>query len=47
MTPQSKTAACGVIPGSHRPGVIWPAKEHDDERFDCVVGGVRFSVHGR
>ena len=31
-----------VIPGSHRPGVIWPAKEHDDERFDCVVEAFDF-----
>eukprot|EP00117_Sycon_ciliatum_P001389 scpid80774/ scgid0099/ Phytanoyl-CoA dioxygenase, peroxisomal; Phytanic acid oxidase; Phytanoyl-CoA alpha-hydroxylase len=23
-----------VIPGSHRPGIIWPAKQHNDERFD-------------
>jgi phytanoyl-CoA hydroxylase len=25
-----------VIPGSHKPGVIWPAKKHDDRRFDCT-----------
>jgi ectoine hydroxylase-related dioxygenase (phytanoyl-CoA dioxygenase family) len=26
-----------VIPGSHAPGVIYPDREHDDERFDCSV----------
>lgn len=26
-----------VIPGSHRHGIIWPHREHDDPRFDCVV----------
>lgn len=26
-----------VLPGSHRPGVIYPDREHDDERFDCAV----------
>ena len=31
-----------IIPGSHRRGVIWPAKEHDDERFDCVVEAFDF-----
>ena len=25
-----------VIPGSHRPGVIYPDREHDDVRFDCA-----------
>ena len=28
-----------VLPGSHRPGVLWPQKEHDDEyheKFDCA-----------
>jgi len=24
-----------VLPGSHAPGVIYPDREHDDERFDC------------
>jgi len=23
-----------VIPGSHKPGVIWPMREHNDPRFD-------------
>jgi phytanoyl-CoA hydroxylase len=26
-----------VLPGSHRPGVIYPDREHDDKRFDCTV----------
>ncbi len=26
-----------ILPGSHRPGVIYPDREHDDERFDCTV----------
>ena len=26
-----------VLPGSHRPGVIYPDREQDDERFDCTV----------
>lgn len=26
-----------VIPGSHRHGIIWPHREHDDQRFDCSV----------
>lgn len=25
-----------VIPGSHRPGVLWPQYPHDDPRFDCA-----------
>ncbi len=25
-----------VIPGSHRPGVLYPSREHDDERYDCA-----------
>ncbi len=26
-----------VLPGSHRPGVLYPDREHDDPRFDCAV----------
>ncbi|HVX46485.1 MAG TPA: phytanoyl-CoA dioxygenase family protein [Mycobacteriales bacterium] len=26
-----------VQPGSHAPGIIYPDREHDDERFDCSV----------
>ena len=25
-----------VIPGSHRPAVLWPQHDHDDRRFDCT-----------
>lgn len=25
-----------VIPGSHRPGVLWPMHWHGDKRFDCA-----------
>ena len=25
-----------VIPGSHRPGVLWPQYPHNDPRFDCA-----------
>ena len=31
-----------VIPGSHRPGVLYPDREHDDERFDCTVEAYDF-----
>ncbi len=31
-----------VIPGSHSHGVIWPSREHDDERFDCVIEAFDF-----
>ncbi len=24
-----------VIPGSHRPGILWPQYPHDDDRYDC------------
>ncbi|MBL8065472.1 MAG: phytanoyl-CoA dioxygenase family protein [Chthonomonadaceae bacterium] len=24
-----------VIPGSHKPGILWPMKFHNDKRFDC------------
>jgi phytanoyl-CoA hydroxylase len=25
-----------VIPGSHKTGVLWPQRTHDDRRFDCA-----------
>ena len=25
-----------VIPGSHKPGILWPQNPHDDRRFDCT-----------
>jgi phytanoyl-CoA hydroxylase len=31
-----------VLPGSHRPGVIYPNREHDDPRFDCTVESYAF-----
>ena len=26
-----------VLPGSHRPGIIYPSREHDDPAYDCTV----------
>ena len=31
-----------VLPGSHRPGVLYPDREHDDVRFDCTVESYGF-----
>ena len=31
-----------AIPGSHRHGVIWPFREHDDERYDCSAEAFDF-----
>ena len=31
-----------AIPGSHRPGIIYPDREHDDARFDCTVESYDF-----
>jgi phytanoyl-CoA hydroxylase len=31
-----------VLPGSHRPGVIYPDREHDDIRFDCSIEAYDF-----
>ena len=31
-----------ALPGSHRPGVIYPDREHDDLRFDCTVEAYDF-----
>jgi phytanoyl-CoA hydroxylase len=31
-----------VLPGSHARGVIYPDREHDDERFDCTVEAYDF-----
>jgi phytanoyl-CoA hydroxylase len=32
-----RTDAFGCSPGSHAPGVIYPDREHNDERFDCAI----------
>lgn len=31
-----------VIPGSHRPGVIWPMRDHNDPRFDGAATAYGF-----
>jgi ectoine hydroxylase-related dioxygenase (phytanoyl-CoA dioxygenase family) len=31
-----------VLPGSQRPGVIYPDREHDDPRFDCSIEAYDF-----
>jgi phytanoyl-CoA hydroxylase len=31
-----------VLPGSHRRGVIYPNREHDDPRYDCTVQSYGF-----
>jgi ectoine hydroxylase-related dioxygenase (phytanoyl-CoA dioxygenase family) len=31
-----------VLPGSHRRGVIYPNREHDDPRYDCTVESYDF-----
>lgn len=31
-----------VIPGSHRHGVLWPFRDHDDERYDCAAEAFNF-----
>jgi ectoine hydroxylase-related dioxygenase (phytanoyl-CoA dioxygenase family) len=31
-----------VIPGSHKPGILWPMEETDDERFDCTRESINF-----
>lgn len=31
-----------VIPGSHKPGVLWPQRTHHDTRFDCAHETFRF-----
>ena len=31
-----------VLPGSHKRGILWPHREHEDERFDCVVESFAF-----
>jgi ectoine hydroxylase-related dioxygenase (phytanoyl-CoA dioxygenase family) len=31
-----------VLPGSHAPGVLYPDRDHDDERFDCSIEAYDF-----
>ncbi|GAA3611752.1 hypothetical protein GCM10022419_115930 [Nonomuraea rosea] len=31
-----------VLPGSHRSGVVYPNREHDDPRYDCTVESYAF-----
>jgi len=31
-----------VLPGSHRPGVIYPDRDQEDPRFDCTVEAYDF-----
>ncbi|MFG1615905.1 phytanoyl-CoA dioxygenase family protein [Nonomuraea wenchangensis] len=31
-----------VLPGSHRSGVLYPNREHDDPRYDCTVESYGF-----
>ena len=31
-----------ALPGSHRRGVIYPARDQDDERFDCTIEAYDF-----
>ncbi len=31
-----------VIPGSHKPGILWPQQIHQDRRFDCAQETFRF-----
>jgi hypothetical protein len=33
-----------VLPGSHRPGVIYPNREHDDPRYDCTLESYGFAA---
>ncbi len=34
-----------VIPGSHRPGLLWPLEQQDDARFDCTDEATGFPYH--
>lgn len=31
-----------VIPGSHKPGILWPQHDHGDRRFDCAWESMEF-----
>jgi len=34
-----------VIPGSHKPGVLWPQEYHQKPEFDCAEESVNFPYH--
>jgi hypothetical protein len=36
-----------VLPGSHRPGVIYPEQDIDDDRFDCTTEAYHFPYRDR
>jgi hypothetical protein len=42
-----ETDACGVIPGSHRAGVLYPDREQDHPRFDCTREAYGFAAARR
>ena len=31
-----------VIPGSHKHGILWPQRDHDDRDFDCTIESFNF-----
>jgi phytanoyl-CoA hydroxylase len=31
-----------VIPGSHKRGILWPQRDHDDREFDCTIESFNF-----
>lgn len=31
-----------VLPGSHKPGILWPQRQHNDRRFDCAGEAIHF-----
>lgn len=31
-----------VIPGSHKHGILWPQRQHEDRRFDCAGEAIYF-----
>lgn len=38
----TKNGCLWVLPGSHRRGIIYPQKQHDDRRFDCTGEAYQF-----
>lgn len=37
-----KNGCLWILPGSHRPGILWPMHAHTDKRFDCTHESHRF-----